>query len=141
MAFNLVFQKQYGTMMALGTVDFYPGQNPYYGCYQPGCYDHLIDVESCSHSRSHLLYSTSIIEGICLAVAQCKGDPHKIPHNCEPLAHIEHENDINSTLVETGLNASDATTRKSSIAMGYWIDLSLTGLYTVNVTGSSPYCA
>ena len=24
--------------------------------------------------------------------------------------------------------------------MGYWIDLSLKGLYLVNVTGSEPYC-
>ena len=45
---------QYGTMMRVGTVDFYPGSGDYYGCYQPGCGD-IIDVVSCSHSRySHL---------------------------------------------------------------------------------------
>ena len=44
---------QYGTLESLGTVDFYPGyNNEYYGCYQPGCYD-VVDVVSCSHSRSH----------------------------------------------------------------------------------------
>ena len=125
-------------MMALGTVDFYPGQTPYYGCYQPGCYDHLIDVESCSHSRSHLLYSTSITQSICLASAKCNGDPHHIPHNCTPLTNnTTHENDINATK----FNETDTTFKNSPVAMGYWIDLSLTGLYTVNVTGSEPYCA
>ena len=128
-------------MMALGTVDFYPGEAPYYGCYQPGCYDHLIDVESCSHSRSHLLYSTSITQSICLASSKCKGDPHHIPHNCEPLNHVTHENDINANLNETVFNERDTTSSKSIIAMGYWIDLSLTGIYTVNVTGCSPYCS
>ena len=128
--------------MALGTVDFYPGATPYYGCYQPGCYDHLIDVESCSHSRSHYLYSTSIIEGICLASAECNGDPHHIPHNCLPISHNIHENDINATLNNGAFNATGEVEvyDRKSIAMGYWIDLNLTGLYTVNVTGTSPYC-
>ena len=128
-------------MMALGTVDFYPGKAPFYGCYQPGCYDHLIDIESCSHSRSHLLYSTSITQGICLASAECKGDPHRIPHNCTPLNKSSHENDINATLNDTEFNLSVTNSRNYPVAMGYWIDLSLTGLYTVNVTGSEPYCA
>ena len=129
-------------MMSLGTVDFYPGQTPYYGCYQPGCYDHLIDVESCSHSRSHLLYSTSITQSICLASAKCDGDPHHIPHNCTPLTYnnTTNENDINATLNKNTLNESETTLKQWPVAMGYWIDLSLTGLYTVNVTGSEPYC-
>ena len=132
-------------MMALGTVDFYPGEAPYYGCYQPGCYDHLIDVESCSHSRSHLLYSTSISQGICLAAAKCEGDPHKIPHNCEKLDEISEQGyNVNGKFGEMATSNENATDfkfpRHSSIAMGYWIDLSLTGLYTVNVTGSEPYC-
>ena len=127
--------------MALGTVDFYPGETPYYGCYQPGCYDHLIDVESCSHSRSHLLYSTSITQSICLASAKCNGDPHHIPHNCTPLTtHNIHQNDINATLKKTEFNQSETPFKHSPVAMGYWIELSLTGLYTVNVTGSEPYC-
>ena len=132
-------------MMALGTVDFYPGEAPYYGCYQPGCYDHLIDVESCSHSRSHLLYSTSITQGICLAAAKCKGDPHHIPHNCEALnVENDHENVMEDNFDEITTTNDNSTnlsySKRSSIAMGYWIDLSLTGLYTVNVTGSEPYC-
>ena len=130
-------------MMALGTVDFYPGSAPYYGCYQPGCYDHLIDVESCSHSRSHYLYSASISEEICLASSKCIGDPHHIPHNCRSLNDTVHENDINAAaLNETTYNEKDifAYKRKPPIAMGYWIDLTLSGLYTVNVTGTSPYC-
>ena len=129
--------------MSLGTVDFYPGESPDYGCYQPGCYDHLIDVESCSHSRSHLLYSTSIKQTICLAAAKCEGDPHHIPHNCKALNDKSHEHGFTHLNInELGNDKGNVniTQHRSSIAMGYWMDLSLTGLYTVNVTGSEPYC-
>ena len=132
-------------MMALGTVDFYPGETPNYGCYQPGCYDHLIDVVSCSHSRSHLLYSTSITQGICLAAAKCEGDPHKIPHNCAALANKDNyrngiDDNFSEITTENGTGTNIDYLEHTSVAMGYWIDLSLKGLYLVNVTGSEPYC-
>ena len=128
-------------MMALGTVDFYPGASPYYGCFQPGCYDHLIDVVSCSHSRSHYLYSASINGAACLAWSVCKGDPHRIPHNCVPMTTTSHLNKTISKGNQTFIDGSnEILNRKSTIPMGYWIDKSVSGLYTVNVTGTDPYC-
>ena len=137
-----IVNKQYGTMMALGTVDFYPGVSPYYGCFQPGCYDHLIDVVSCSHSRAHKLYSSSLIGADCLAWAKCSGDPHHIPHNCQPLHQNELSNEIYATVNDRLYDKSvtKGANMRSSIGMGYWIDTNLSGLFLVNVTGTLPYC-
>ena len=104
-------------MMRLGTVDFYPGTGDYYGCYQPGCLN-VIDLISCSHSRAHYLYTASLVGAACLASRRCTGDPHHIPKNCESL---------NET--------------KDDISMGYWANPKVTGLYTVEVIKTDPYCA
>ena len=101
--------------MALGDVDVYPGEAPYYGRSQPGCYEHMGDVASCSHSRAVQIYKASISQGSCLASAKCDGDSDEGLENC---ANVELDKP----------------------AMGYWTDSSLKGLYTVDVTGSSPYC-
>ena len=39
----------------MGTVDFYPGSDGYYGNNQPGCMD-VFNIISCSHSRARILY-------------------------------------------------------------------------------------
>ena len=107
-------------MMRVGTVDFYPGSGSYYGCYQPGCGD-IIDVVSCSHSRAHYFYGSSLTQAVCLASKVCHGEPHKIPKNCEAL--------------------SNATLARDHINMGYWAVPTITGMYTVEVTANEPYCA
>lgn len=114
---------QYGTLEALGTIDFYPGHNGEYGEYQPGCYD-VFDVVSCSHSRAHMLYRASIDQADCLASRVCMGDPHKIPKNCHTLRNdtTHHNQDL--------------------VTMGYWWNTSnpQPGCYTVEVGSASPYC-
>ena len=109
---------QYGTIMQLGTVDFYPGTGGYYGCYQPGCVN-VIDVVSCSHSRAHYYYTASLVEAACLASRVCHGDPHHIPKNCANLNETHH----------------------ADISMGYWANPTVTGMFTVEVIGKEPYCA
>lgn len=130
---------EFGTMMALGNVDFYPGVAPNYGCFQPNCLDEeLVNVMACSHSRAHLLYSSSIKGTTCSASSVCSGDPHHIPYNCKHLGGNANVININETIIHA--SELDNSFTKSPIKMGYWIDLKLSGLFTVNVTGSTPYC-
>ena len=96
--------------MALGDVDVYPGEAPYYGRSQPGCYDHMGDVASCSHSRAVQIYKASISQGSCSASAQC----------------FFLSSDEGLEICE------DVELDKP--AMGYWTDSSLKGLYTVDIT-------
>ena len=69
---------QYGTMTELGHVDFYPGSTYYqdWGWNQPGCWQ-VEDVGSCSHSRSHDLFISSITRP-CHALQTCS-DTEDIP--------------------------------------------------------------
>ena len=106
---------KYGTMMALGTVDAYPGEWPDYGRNQPGCYDGMTDVTGCSHIRAINIYKASISQGSCSASQKCNGESDGNLENCED---VELDKPV----------------------MGYWTDLSLRGSYSVDVTGSSPYC-
>ena len=111
-----IFSTQYGTLENLGTVDFYPGAPGYYGHDQPRCYD-VFNVVSCSHSRAWEIYLSSITSATCLAGKECHGDPHMIPKNC-----------------------ADIVDHAKIVTMGYWWDERTPGLYTVDVTGTAPYC-
>lgn len=68
--FSFEVVPQYGTMMELGHVDFYPGEEDRFGWMQPGCW-RIGDIGSCSHSRSHDLYLASL-DTSCPALQTCK---------------------------------------------------------------------
>ena len=115
---------QYGTLEPLGTVDFYPGAKGHYGCYQPGCYDGIFNIISCSHSRSRMMFESSITDAICIADRECQGDPKKFPANCKNILTFEKKKD------------------PEVVTMGYWWDTKhpRPGMYTVEVGYSAPFC-
>lgn len=119
--------------MKLGTVDFYPGQSGTYGQNQPGCSGAFKNIGSCSHSRAHQLYLSSITNGNCKAIKACNGDPvelkNKDPKNCWGL----------SSCIPRYHNPKDNNCKLPT--MGYWTDSSASGLWTVDTKGSEPYCA
>jgi len=113
---------KYGTMMKLGTVDFYPGHSPNYGHNQPGCSGELANTLACSHSRSHELYAASIKYGNCKATGDCTGESIIWLSQTNLCMDMNKQGDL------------------AKATMGYWTDLSLVGTYTVDVTASEPYC-
>jgi len=107
---------QYGTMTRLGHIDFYPGNHGEFGWNQPGCWQ-VQDIDSCSHSRAHDLYLSSLNLS-CPSFQACS----------------------NTTVIPVGCN--NITT--SNPAMGYFVDrVKLTDLhraYTVLTIAKEPYC-
>ena len=107
---------QYGTMTKLGHLDFFPGAGEYFGWDQPGCW-RVQDVGSCSHSRAHDLFISSLTSP-CPALQSCSNST-TIPATCS---------DISSS---------------SAPEMGWWSEFSsLTEetVFTVNTTASPPFC-
>ena len=107
---------QYGTMTKLGHLDFFPGAGDYFGWEQPGCWQ-VQDVGSCSHSRAHDLFISSLTSP-CEALQSCSNST-SIPATCS---------DIRSG---------------SRPEMGWWSEFStLTEetVFTVNTTASPPFC-
>ena len=107
---------QYGTMTLLGHIDFFPGAGSYFGWDQPGCW-RVQDVGSCSHSRAHDLFISSLLS------------PCHVNKVCS-----------NSSLIP------DTCTNISSSAppvMGWWSQYNLLtrdSVFTVNTTASQPFC-
>merc|ERR1711951_150562 len=106
---------QYGTMLELGHVDFYPGSNEEFGWNQPGCWQ-FEDIGSCSHSRSHDLFISSLTVP-CPAFQSC-GNTTLIPNDCS---------NITSSYFPT---------------MGYWVDREkFSGkAFTVVTNATEPFC-
>lgn len=88
---------QYGTMMKLGHIDFYPGNDGEYGWNQPGCWE-VMDIGACSHSRAHDLYLSSMTHS-CQASMRCKNTAN-IPDSCHNI------------------------TTGTAPLMGYWLNIS-----------------
>jgi len=105
---------QYGTMIELGHVDFFPGSKDEFGWNQPGCWQ-FEDIGSCSHSRSHDLFISSLAVP-CTALQTC----------------------TNSTVIPA--TCSNITT--SSPTMGYWVDReNFSGTaFTVLTNSTYPFC-
>jgi len=106
---------QYGTMLELGHVDFYPGSDGEFGWNQPGCWQ-VGDIGSCSHSRSHDYYLSSLTVP-CPALQSCSNTT-VIPSDCSNITYINKPN------------------------MGYWVDKeSFPGdAFTVLTNASAPFC-
>ena len=107
---------QYGTMTKLGHLDFFPGAGQDFGWEQPGCWQ-FQDVGSCSHSRAHDLFISSLTTP-CPALQSCSNST-SIPATCSNIS-------------------SSARPR-----MGWWSEFtSLTEetVFTVNTTASPPFC-
>ena len=107
---------QYGTMTRLGHLDFFPGAGSYFGWDQPGCW-RVQDVGSCSHSRAHDLFISSLLSP-CHARQACSNST-VIPDTC---ANI---------------------TSSSPPLMGWWSEFSLVAgdeVFTVSTTSSQPFC-
>ena len=107
-------------MTELGHVDFYPGSTYYqdWGWNQPGCWQ-VEDVGSCSHSRSHDLFISSITRP-CHALQTCS-DTEDIPGTCVNITH-------------------------SAPVMGWWsaapalVSGQEMSVFTVNTTSAAPFC-
>ena len=111
---------QYGTMTQIGHVDFYPGSTYYqdWGWNQPGCWQ-FEDVGSCSHSRAHDLFISSVSRP-CHALQYCS-DTSDIPGTCR------------------NITTSDIP------VMGWWSDSKgmfhqSLSVFTVNTTSTAPFC-
>ena len=105
-------------MTALGHVDFFPGSSLLsdWGWNQPGCWQ-FEDVGSCSHSRAHDLFISSLTSP-CPALQSCSNST-TIPATCS---------DISSS---------------SRPEMGWWSafsSLTEENVFTVNTTASPPFC-
>ncbi|XP_023339735.1 lipase member H-A [Eurytemora carolleeae] len=72
-------------MLELGHVDFYPGSDLEFGWNQPGCWQ-VADIGSCSHSRSHDLFISSL-EAPCPALQVCVNTT-LIPNSCNNLTAV-----------------------------------------------------
>jgi len=112
--FTWMVVPQYGTMTAIGHVDFYPGAGNDFGWNQPGCWQ-FEDIGSCSHSRSHDLYLSSL-SNPCNALKTCH----------------------NSTIIP-----ESCTTIMSNIpVMGYWVNETLSNkMFTVDTVANQPFCS
>jgi len=118
----------FGTMKPLGSVDFYAGESPAFGFEQPGCkeQDQSIIPLACSHTRSHKYFSESIKNSTLFPLtAKCQnGFP--LPSECQ------------STETKTYPKFDLIHTSNPPLpGMGYWLDESTKGIYTIDVTG---YC-
>ena len=103
-------------MTELGHVDFFPGSTSLeeFGWNQPGCWQ-FEDVGSCSHSRSHDLFISSVSRP-CHVLQTCS-DTSEIPHTCTNI------------------------TSSSVPVMGWWTGSGVKDdVFTVNTTSSAPFC-
>ena len=107
---------QYGTMTALGHVDFFPGSSLLsdWGWNQPGCWQ-FEDVGSCSHSRAHDLFISSVSRP-CHVLQTCANST-EIPDTCSNI------------------------TQATAPVMGWWAGPGAGQVFTVNTTAAAPFCA
>lgn len=127
----------YGTMMPLGTVDFYPGSiakhgphGPWgqYGFCQPGC---TCDesLSACSHCRSHVLFKQSIDDKKAFPVDSVCKEALPFPTNCTKLASNYISNDKEHIKTNSVHQAHQPRSK-----MGYWADSNTKGIFTVPVS-------
>ena len=107
---------QYGTMTQLGHVDFFPGSSLLsdWGWNQPGCWQ-FEDVGSCSHSRAHDLFISSVSRP-CHVLQTCANST-EIPDTCSNI------------------------TQATAPVMGWWAGPGAGQVFTVNTTAAAPFCA
>lgn len=111
-------QFQYGTMMKIGDVDFYPGEGDLFGHAQPGCRTLLgtLDFNGCSHQRAHEIYTASV-NSLCEAFKKCD-DIDSIPEDCDEIK------------------------KQKKPKIGFYLDrdVSADAIYTLSTTDHEPYC-
>lgn len=118
---NVDMEMSYGTMHDLGGVDFYVGRSSYYGCSQPSC-NKITDRLGCSHSMAIKYFIESIKNTELMAInSKCENVTITL-NNCTSL--LDH---VASKFSKMNHNVVPGT------FMGYWLDSSVKGIYTVDV--------
>ena len=145
---------QFGTMIPLGTADFYIGTPPYYGYYQTDCYDELLlNLVGCSHRRAHEIFLSTIKGFNCTAspIPYAYLGPLCYPRtifrlycfryladNYKPSKHGLKSTKNRSFLeIPSDWREHDS---ESVSRVGYWLKPTVSGSFTVAVSGKKPFC-
>ena len=145
---------QFGTMIPLGTVDFYLGTPPDYGFYQPNCYDKLLlNSLGCSHRRAHEIFLSTIKGSPCSGVSMCNKHLGQLSHPRSLFGKYCYRSCAdNYKIIRKRLKSSKSRSisevnsnwqkqdLKPMYRIGYWLKPTISGCFTVAVFGKNPFC-